>query len=92
MVGKRVRFDDATWQALTMLARTVMSFQEVADEAFADLLRKHDRPVDLKDALKRSAKYGAPDVEKPAGGAARGSAPLRMDAWNGVATSGIAWA
>jgi hypothetical protein len=25
----------------------------MADEAFADLLRKHNRPVDLKDALKR---------------------------------------
>jgi hypothetical protein len=45
MVGKRVQFDDATWQALTML-----TFQEIADEAFANLLHKHDRPVDLKDA------------------------------------------
>ena len=31
-----------------------MSFHEIADEAFTDLLRTHDRPVDLKDALKRS--------------------------------------
>jgi hypothetical protein len=30
-------------------------FQELADEAFRDLLRKHGRPVDLKDALRRSA-------------------------------------
>jgi hypothetical protein len=29
-------------------------FQELADEAFADLLRKHGRPVDLKSALRQS--------------------------------------
>ncbi len=74
MVGKRVQFDDATWQALDMLARDrMMSFQEIADEAFADLLHKHGRPVDLKDALKRSARDTAPgDVEKPVGRAPRG--------------------
>jgi hypothetical protein len=30
-------------------------FQELADEAFRDLLKKYGRPVDLKDALRRSA-------------------------------------
>jgi hypothetical protein len=30
------------------------SLQELADEAFADLLRKHRRPVTLKQALKES--------------------------------------
>jgi hypothetical protein len=60
-IGKRVTFDSATWSALDLYARDSMkSFQEIADEAFADLLEKHDRPVDLKDALKRSArKIGA---------------------------------
>ena len=29
-------------------------FQELADEAFADLLRKHNRPTDLKTALRES--------------------------------------
>jgi putative ABC transport system substrate-binding protein len=29
-------------------------FQEFADEAFADLLQKHGRPVDLKTALRHS--------------------------------------
>jgi hypothetical protein len=56
MPGKRVQFDDETWQALDLLARDQMkSFPELADEAFDDLLRKHGRPVGLKDALKRSA-------------------------------------
>jgi uncharacterized protein with von Willebrand factor type A (vWA) domain len=31
------------------------TFQELADEAFADLLKKHGRPVDLKAALRKSA-------------------------------------
>jgi hypothetical protein len=53
--GKRVQFDLETWHALNMLARDrMMTFQELADEAFADLLGKHGRPRDLKDALKRS--------------------------------------
>ena len=56
-VGKRVTFDPATWVALDLYARDSMkSFQELADEAFGDLLAKHDRPVDLKEALKRSAR------------------------------------
>jgi hypothetical protein len=31
-------------------------FQELADEAFADLLKKHHRPVTLKEALRESAR------------------------------------
>jgi hypothetical protein len=62
-VGKRVTFDRATWTALDLYARDSMkSIQELADEAFADLLKKHNRPVDLKDALRRSARaIGAND-------------------------------
>jgi predicted DNA-binding ribbon-helix-helix protein len=56
MPGKRVQFDDETWAALDLLARDrVATFQELADEAFADLLRKHGRPTDLKSALRKSA-------------------------------------
>ena len=56
MPGKRVQFDEATWQALDLLARDRMAdFQELADEAFRDLLKKHGRPTDLKSALRRSA-------------------------------------
>jgi hypothetical protein len=40
MPGKRIQFDDETWQALDLLARDQMkTFQELADEAFADLLK-----------------------------------------------------
>ena len=42
---------------LTIFARDRMAtFQELADEAFADLLKKHSVPIDLKGALKKSAK------------------------------------
>ena len=44
MPGKRVQFDDETWQAVDLLARDrLMDFQELAEEAFRDLLRKYDR-------------------------------------------------
>lgn len=67
MPGKRVQFDDQTWAALDLLARDRMAtFQELADEAFADLLKKHGRPVDLKTALRRSAGVSA-EVVKLAG-------------------------
>ena len=56
MIGKRVQFHDETWQDLRLLASENMkSFQELADEAFNDLLRKHGRPASLKEALRRSA-------------------------------------
>jgi hypothetical protein len=67
MPGKRVQFDDETWAALDVLARDRMAtFQELADEAFADLLRKHGRPTDLKSALRQSAGDAAPAKPKRA--------------------------
>jgi hypothetical protein len=54
---KLVEFDQETWTALDVLARDrLASFQELADEAFRDLLRKHHRPVGLRAALKESVK------------------------------------
>ena len=56
MTGKRVQFHDETWHELQVLASESMkSFQELADEAFNDLLKKHGRPASLKEALRRSA-------------------------------------
>jgi len=60
MPGKRIEIDDETWPALRLLAQDrMMTFQELADEAFADLLKKHGRPVDLRAALRKSAAAGA---------------------------------
>ena len=53
---KLIAFDDDTFDKLRQLGRDRMAtLQELADDAFADLLRKHGIPVDLKDALRRSA-------------------------------------
>jgi hypothetical protein len=53
---KLIAFDDETLAALTQLGRDRMAtLQELADEAFADLLKKHGVPIDLKDALRKSA-------------------------------------
>jgi hypothetical protein len=82
MPGKRVQFDAETWQALDLLARDrMMDFQELADEAFRDLLRKHGRPTDLKSALRQSAGVGAEIHEFPSGKpAAKSKAKNRRDA------------
>jgi len=57
---KLVEFDAETWQALDLLARDSMkTLQELADEAFRDLLRKYERPTDLKAALRQSARSSA---------------------------------
>jgi hypothetical protein len=53
---KLIAFDDDTFDKLTQLGRDRMgTLQELADEAFADLLKKHGIPIDLKDALRKSA-------------------------------------
>jgi predicted transcriptional regulator len=66
MPGKRIQLDDQTWQALDLLARDSMKdFQELADEAFADLLRKHNRPVTLKEALRKSVAGDAGTASGP---------------------------
>ena len=57
---KLIAFDDDTFDKLKQLARDRMAtFQELADEAFADLLKKHGIPIDLKDALRKSARLAA---------------------------------
>ncbi|MBV9393300.1 MAG: hypothetical protein JOZ84_02710 [Methylobacteriaceae bacterium] len=55
-MGKRVQFDDETWAAVNLLRQERRrSFQQLADEAFRDLLEKYHRPTDLKTQLKESA-------------------------------------
>jgi hypothetical protein len=56
-VRRRVEFDGETWHALHQLSLDSMrSVQDLADEAFRDLLKKHRRPVTLKEALRASAR------------------------------------
>jgi hypothetical protein len=57
IIRKRIEFDVETWRALDGLARDRMaSIQELADEAFGDLLKKHNRPVTLKEMLRASVR------------------------------------
>ncbi|TPQ31353.1 hypothetical protein C2U70_24195 [Bradyrhizobium guangdongense] len=54
---KLIAFDDDTLDKLKQLGRDrTATLQELADEAFADLLKKHDIPTDLRDALRKSVK------------------------------------
>jgi len=60
MPGKRIQIDDETWQQPSLLGDDQMKdFQELTEEAFRDLLKKYGRPVDLKEALRRSAGVSA---------------------------------
>ena len=63
---KLIAFDDDTFDKLKQLGRDRMAtVQELADEAFADLLRKHGIPVDLKDALRKSASLAKTSAKTP---------------------------
>ena len=54
---KLIEFDAETWQALHTLALDRMNtIQELVEDAVADLLKKHHRPVTLKEALSASAR------------------------------------
>jgi hypothetical protein len=55
MPGKRVQIDPETWPSVVLLSKDrMMSFQELFDEAIRDLLKKHNRPQSLKEALSKS--------------------------------------
>jgi hypothetical protein len=63
---KLVQFDEETWLALDLLRRDQMkSFDELASEAFRDLLRKYGQPENLKAALKESARAGHQSTARP---------------------------
>jgi hypothetical protein len=56
---KMIHVATASHDALQILAReTGQSFQDLIDEAVADLLKKHKRPVTVKDMLRQSLEQG----------------------------------
>ena len=67
MLRKIIEFDEETLRALELLASDSMKdLQELADEAFRDLLKKHKRPSNLKEALRQSTRqYPANDQPAP---------------------------
>jgi hypothetical protein len=53
---KLIAFDDDTFDKLARFGRArVATIQELADEAFADVLKKHGIAVDLKNGFRKSA-------------------------------------
>jgi hypothetical protein len=74
-IRKLIAFDDDPLDKLNQIGRNRMeTLQELADEAFADLLRKHGIPVELKDALRNSARLpDEPAKKKPRSGQQRKS-------------------
>ena len=59
-VRRRIEFDAETWHVLHKLSLDSMkSLQDLADEAFRDLLKKHRRPTTLKEMLRESARSRA---------------------------------
>jgi hypothetical protein len=57
LVGKRLKFDRETWNAIDLLARDQMkSVEEITEEAFRDLLKKHGRSADFREQLRLSAR------------------------------------
>ena len=63
---KLIGFDPETLQALELYAKdSGKSLQDLADEAFADFLAKHQRPRNFKDALKQSARREPANENKP---------------------------
>jgi hypothetical protein len=45
MVGKRVQFDNDTWEAVeAVMHDNGRTFQQLSDEAFADVLKEHEQP------------------------------------------------
>jgi hypothetical protein len=63
---KLIAFDPETRQALELLSRdSGKSFQQLADEAFSDLLAKHHRPRTFIDALKQSARPVPANENRP---------------------------
>ena len=66
MPGKRIQIDEDTFVKLTDLGRRRMAtFQELVDEALADLLKKHGIPIDLKDALKKNVRQTDATTDGP---------------------------
>ncbi|GLH77860.1 hypothetical protein SSBR45G_27680 [Bradyrhizobium sp. SSBR45G] len=64
---KLIAFDEDTFDKLKQLARDHMiSLQDLADEAFMDLLEKHGVPADLKDALHKSAAADGEEADRTA--------------------------
>lgn len=75
LVGKRIRIERATFDAISLMAREQMKdLDEITEEAFRDLLKKNGRTADFREALKMSARQATRGTEgsKPSARRSRG--------------------
>jgi hypothetical protein len=71
-VRRRIEFDAETWHVLHKLSLDSMkSLQDLADEAFRDLLKKHRRPTTLKEMLRESVRSQPANDHRPVARKAR---------------------
>ena len=61
----------------TLARESMKSLQEFADEAFADVLKKHNRPTGLKEALRESARQSPANDPQPVDSAGKAGSPRR---------------
>jgi len=63
---KMIHVATASHDVMQALARdTGQTFQDLIDEAIADLLKKHKRPVTLKDMLRESLAGESKEASRP---------------------------
>ena len=63
---RRIVFNAETYLALDRLAKDrIQTLQELADEAFRDLLKKHRRPTTLKQMLRESVRSQPANDHQP---------------------------
>jgi hypothetical protein len=66
-VRRRIEFDAEMWHVLHKLSLDSMkSLQDLADEAFRDLLKKHRRPTTLEEMLRQSVRSHPANDHAPA--------------------------
>jgi hypothetical protein len=65
-VRRRIAFRGTTWHAIACLAReSGRDVDQLAEEAFRDLLKKHRRPATLREALRESVRMLPANDHRP---------------------------
>ena len=65
-VRRRIAFRGTTWHAIACLAlESGRDVDQLAEEAFRDLLKKHRRPATLREALRESVRMLPANDHRP---------------------------
>jgi hypothetical protein len=67
LTRKRIQMETECWHAVAQLGlERGKSLDDLAQEAFLDLLKKHHKPATLRDALRQSTRLLPANDAKPA--------------------------